>query len=49
MIIGVDGTRVTDLPDLENSLRDVQPGETVYLSLIHNGAREQLPVLIPRH
>ncbi|HZP44637.1 MAG TPA: PDZ domain-containing protein [Candidatus Binataceae bacterium] len=47
LIIGVDGTRVTDLEDIVNCMRDVQPGEIVYLSLIHNGVREQLPLTIP--
>lgn len=47
LIIGVDGMRVTDLPAMEDSLRDTQPGETVYLSIIHDGTREQVSIPIP--
>jgi hypothetical protein len=44
MIIGVDGTRVTNFMDFEDSLRYVQPGEIVYLSIVRNGDRVQVPV-----
>jgi S1-C subfamily serine protease len=44
MIIGVDGTRVSNYLDFEDRLRDVQPGEIVYLSIVRNGQRVQVPV-----
>jgi S1-C subfamily serine protease len=47
LIVGVDGYRVTDLINFEEALRDVQPGEIVYLSVVHNGRREQLSVPLP--
>jgi S1-C subfamily serine protease len=47
MIIGVDGDRITDISDFENHLRGVRPGEVVYLNLVRNGIRRQVPVSIP--
>lgn len=44
MIIGVDGTRVSNFLDFEDQMRDVQPGEIVYLSIVRNGDRVQVPV-----
>jgi hypothetical protein len=44
MIIGVDGARVVNFVDFEDRMRDVQPGEIVYLSVVRNGDRVQLPV-----
>jgi len=44
MIIGVDGNRVTNFLDFEDRMRDLQPGETVYLSIVRNGNRMQVPV-----
>jgi S1-C subfamily serine protease len=44
MIIGVDGTRVANFLDFEDRMRDVQPGEIVYLSIVRNGDRVQVPV-----
>jgi len=46
MIIGVDGSRVTNFLDFQDRLRDLQPGEIVYLSVVRNGKRLQvtLPV-----
>lgn len=44
LIIGVDGTRVTNYLDFEDRLRDLQPGEIVYLSIVRDGRRLQLPV-----
>jgi hypothetical protein len=46
LIIGVDGTRVTNYLDFEDRLRDVRPGEIVYLSIVRNGQRVQVPVHI---
>jgi len=47
MIIGVDGDRVMSVGDFENRLAGIQPGERVYLNIIRNGARLQVPVIIP--
>jgi hypothetical protein len=47
MIIAVDGNRVTNLLDLQDRLRDVQPGEIVYLTVVRNGQRVQIPVQVP--
>jgi hypothetical protein len=44
LIIGVDGTRVTNYLDFEDRLRDLQPGEIVYLSVVRDGKRVQVPV-----
>jgi len=44
MIIGVDGSRVTNYLDFEDRMRDIQPGEIVYLSIVRNGQRVQVPV-----
>ncbi|MGH7878899.1 MAG: PDZ domain-containing protein, partial [Candidatus Binataceae bacterium] len=37
LIVGVDGNRVTDLLDFEDCLRDLRPGEIVYLSIVRDG------------
>ncbi len=47
LIIGVDGSRVTNFLDFEDRLRDIQAGEIVYLSIIRNGERRQIPVQVP--
>jgi hypothetical protein len=47
LIIGVDGTRVTNFLDFEDRLREVQPGEIVYLNIVRNGTRMQVPVNVP--
>ena len=47
MIVGVDGYRVRDALDFADSMRDAQPGQTIYLSIIRDGARAQLPVTLP--
>lgn len=47
MIIGVDGFRVTTALDFEDCMRDVQPGEIVYLSVVRDGRRLQVPVTVP--
>ena len=48
MIIGVDGMRVTNFLDFEDLMRDVRPGEIVYLSIVRDGKRVQVPVQLPR-
>jgi hypothetical protein len=47
MIIGIDGVRVTNFFDFAERMRNVQPGELVYLNLVRNGKRIQLPVPVP--
>jgi PDZ domain len=47
MIIGVDGFRVTSALEFEDCMRDVQPGEIVYLSVVRDGNRLQVPVTVP--
>jgi hypothetical protein len=46
MIIGVDGSRVTNFLDFQDRMRDLQPGEIIYLSVVRDGKRLQvtLPV-----
>ena len=46
MIIGVDGSRVTNFLDFQDRMRDLQPGEIIYLSILRDGKRLQvtLPV-----
>ncbi len=47
MIIGVDGARVTNFLDFQDQMRDLKPGEIVYLSVVRNGRRIQFRVDIP--
>lgn len=47
LIIGVDGSRVTNFLDFQDRLHDVQAGEIVYLSVLRNGVRKQIQVPIP--
>ncbi len=46
LIIGVDGSRVGDFMELYYHVRDVRPGEIVYLNVLHNGDRVQVPVRV---
>ena len=39
LIIAVDGWRVTNFFDFEERMRNIQPGELVYLSVVRNGKR----------
>ena len=47
MIIGIDGSRVTNFVDFADRMRDVQAGELVYFSIVRNGRRMQIAVPIP--
>lgn len=47
MIIGVDGSRVTNFLDFEDRMRDLQPGEVIYLSVVRNGKRVQVTMPVP--
>lgn len=46
MIIGVDGSRVTNFLDFQDRMRDLQPGEIIYLSVVRNGKRLQVTIPI---
>ncbi|HVA67978.1 MAG TPA: PDZ domain-containing protein, partial [Candidatus Binataceae bacterium] len=47
LIIGVDGVRVTDFLDFQDRMRDLKPGEIVYLSVVRDGRRHQFRVAVP--
>lgn len=47
LIIGVDGVRVTDFLDFQDRMRDLKPGEIVYLSVVRDGRRHQFRVDVP--
>jgi S1-C subfamily serine protease len=47
LIIGVDGSRVTNFLDFQDRMRDLQPGELVYLSVVRNGKRLQITLSVP--
>lgn len=47
LIIAVDGNRVVDYMQFADRMRDVRPGEIVYLSIIRDGARVQVPIKLP--
>lgn len=46
LIIGVDGSRVADFMDLYYHVRAARPGEIVYLNVLRNGHRVQVPLRI---
>jgi len=47
VLVAVDGERVQDVDELENSLREAKAGETIYLTIIRSGRRVQLRVPMP--
>ena len=49
LIIGVDGSRVTNFLDFQDRMRDLQPGELVYLSVVRNGKRIQVTLSVPNN
>ncbi len=48
MVIGVDGERVTNFLDFQERMQYLKPGETVYLSVVRDGRRLQIPVPVPK-
>ena len=46
LIIGIDGSRVTNFLDFYDCMRNVQPGEIIYLNILRNGRRVQVPMQI---
>jgi len=49
LIIAVDAMRTRNVLELAAALGQARPGETVYLTVVHNGQREQLPVPLSRN
>jgi hypothetical protein len=47
LIIGVDGRRVRHILDFQDLTSNVRPGDTVYLTIVRQGRRVQLPVQVP--
>lgn len=47
LIIGVDGQRVRHIIDFEDMTANDKPGETLYLMIVRDGKRMQLPVQLP--
>ncbi len=47
LVIGVDGRRVRHVLDFQDLTSNIRPGDTVYLTIVRNGKRIQLPVQIP--
>jgi S1-C subfamily serine protease len=48
LIIAVDGQRTRNVGELESALSQTEPGETVYLTIVTVGRREQVRVNLPR-
>jgi S1-C subfamily serine protease len=47
LIIGVDGSRVTNFIDFQHRMRELAPGEVIYLSVVRNGKRLQVTMPVP--
>jgi len=47
VIVAVDAERTRNIIELEDSLRKVKAGETIYVTIIRDGQREQLRVVAP--
>lgn len=47
LIIGVDGSRVTNYLDFTHRTRDVLAGELIYLSVVRDGKRIQVTLPVP--
>ena len=47
LVIGVDGRRVRHILDFQDMTTNIRPGDTVYLTIVRQGKRIQLPVQIP--
>jgi hypothetical protein len=46
LVIGIDGFRVASFPDFYERVRDARPGEVIYLNILRNGHRVQVPLQI---
>ena len=47
VIVAVDAERTRNIGELENSLRNVKSGETIYLTIVRDGQRKELRALAP--
>lgn len=47
LIIAIDGGRVRDIFDLDDSLHDLKPGDIVYFTIVRDCRREQISVSLP--
>lgn len=47
LIIAVDAARVTNIGEFEDQMRNLGPGEIVYLTVIRGGSRQQVLLLLP--
>lgn len=47
LVIGVDGRRVRHILDFEDLTSNVRPGDILYLTIVRNGKRMQIPVHLP--
>ncbi|GEM_PF-1853512 len=47
LVIGVDGVRVTNVLEFDDQVRNVKPGDIVYLNIVRGGKRLQIPVEMP--
>jgi len=47
LIIAVDAQRTRNVGELESALTQAEPGETVYLTVVSGGRREQVRVSLP--
>ncbi|HVN90260.1 MAG TPA: PDZ domain-containing protein [Candidatus Binataceae bacterium] len=46
LVIGIDGFRVASFLDFYERVRDTRPGEVIYLNILRNGHRVQVPLQI---
>jgi hypothetical protein len=46
LVIGIDGVRVASFLDFYERVRDTRPGEVIYLNILRNGHRVQVPLQI---
>ena len=46
LVIGIDGFRVASFLDFYERVRDARPGEVIYLNILRNGHRVQVPLQI---
>jgi PDZ domain len=47
MVIAVDSVRVTNFLEFNDRMRQVEPGDIIYLSVVRNGKRMQIQVKVP--
>jgi S1-C subfamily serine protease len=47
LVIGVDGRRVRHVLDFQDFTANIRPGDVVYLTIVRDGKRMQVPVHVP--